>query len=81
MLVVVYLTGHSIIATIHLSNWQNNEDYIVDGTTNNKSLVANHIKENFLKRFEDFGIKRFYMENYINGFVFLDKNYKVIILK
>lgn len=61
------LTGHSILSTIHLTNWSINN--------------TNSIKENFLKRFKDFGIKKTYLENYIKAFVFLDKNYKVNIIK
>lgn len=74
------LTGHSILCTIHLSNWQQNTENLQINTNN--SLDKNtYIKENFLKRFEDFGIKRTYIENYIKGFIFLDKDYKVHIFK
>ena len=77
------LTGHSILCTIHLSNWEN---IFIDKERGNLSVINNNyisnpIKENFLKRFEDFGIKRSYIDNYIKGFVFLDKNYKVNIIK
>ncbi len=67
------LTGHSILSTLHLSNWENN--------INNEYLIGNNssnpIKENFLKRFEDFGVNKKYIENYIKGFIFLNKDYKV----
>jgi type II secretory ATPase GspE/PulE/Tfp pilus assembly ATPase PilB-like protein len=63
------LTGHSIICTIHLSQWTN------DNSIDEKEIIL----RNFLKRFEDFNIKSFYIENYVKGFVFLEDNYKVKI--
>jgi type II secretory ATPase GspE/PulE/Tfp pilus assembly ATPase PilB-like protein len=62
------LTGHSIICTIHLSRW-----------ANNKSTEKEIILNNFLKRFEDLNIKSSYISNYLKGFVFLDRDYKVKI--